>query len=569
MDFITAPRSSASSQDDPAAEHHSQYLRIVAGLTQPDRRREVARELAVRAGAEDLIIFIVDAQVEALLPAPGFMQTLPGAREWRTFLNECVERRQCDGHVPFPHADTPIRATAIAAEDGSVLVLLGGVPRMNVAQDLCMLLPLLAAAFRGERMAAIAEGQAKVAREAAGQAKLLAASLDKARQALHHALRNAEAASATATAANLAKDQFLAVLSHELRTPLTPVLTATHMLQTDPSMPPDARATIAMIRRNVQLETRLIDDLLDLTRVSRGKLQLQLATVDLHETIAHVIEICESDLRTKQLRFTQRLGAQAYRVRADSARLQQIIWNLLKNAIKFTPEGGSIELSTDNTADGRIAVRVQDTGVGIDPASLPNIFDAFQQGGEDVTRLFGGLGLGLSITKALVDAHGGALTAVSPGKGRGSTFAVILPTTQDVATPPQMAVNPRSSGARPPKSGHILIVDDHADTSRIMARLLSRQGFTVRTADTVAGALKTAGAESFDLLISDIGLPDGSGLDLIRQLRATTPIKGIALSGFGMDEDVERSHAAGFVEHLTKPIDGPRLLAAVERVVDG
>jgi CheY-like chemotaxis protein len=215
-----------------------------------------------------------------------------------------------------------------------------------------------------------------------------------------------------------------------------------------------------------------------------------------------------------------------------------------------------------------VRVEVIDTGVGIDPALLPSIFNAFEQGGRDVTRAYGGLGLGLNITKTLVDLHGGAITSHSDGKGRGATFAVELPATvpsKPSATQPQPC-EPAVATSAANRDIRVLLVEDHPDTSRLMARLLRGSGYRVSTADSVSAALQTADTERFDVVVSDIGLPDGSGFDLIRQLLAKCPVKGIALSGFGMEEDVQRSKDAGFVEHLTKPIDPAKLEAVIHEL---
>jgi PAS domain S-box-containing protein len=363
--------------------------------------------------------------------------------------------------------------------------------------------------------------------------------------------------------ASRAKDEFLAVLSHELRTPLTPVLTAVQMMERDKCLTPEQRDSVVMVRRNIELEARLIDDLLDLTRISRGKLELFLAPTDVHQKIRHVVGICDSDLRSKHLALHLELNARRQHVRADAARLQQVLWNLLKNAVKFTPEGGSVTVRTDNPDSAGIRIEVSDTGCGIAPAALPGIFDAFVQG-RNVTRRHGGLGLGLSISKKLVETHGGALTAHSDGEGRGSTFRLELPTT--VAAAVEESTSSHAGGGEVPPGRTILVVEDHADTAKSMRRLLNSSGYHVRTADSVASALQAADAEAFDLLICDIGLPDGSGLDLMRQLLAKRPITGIALSGYGMEDDVRRSKEAGFVDHLTKPVDVRRLEEVVRQI---
>ena len=372
-----------------------------------------------------------------------------------------------------------------------------------------------------------------------------------------------QAARAEMERAIQAKDEFLAVLSHELRTPLTPVLTAVQLMERDRSLTPEQYEVVTMIRRNVQLEARLIDDLLDLTRISRGKLELFLAPADVHQKIRHVVGICESEIRSKHLTLQLELHAAAHFVMADSARLQQMIWNILKNAIKFTPGGGTIRLRTEDAGDARLRMLISDNGAGIPTELLPTIFDAFVQGGREITRQHGGLGLGLTISRRLAEMHGGTLIAHSEGLGKGSTFTLELP----LASHPEVEPAPSMPHEEHMESeSRILLVEDNIDTRRVMSKLLAGDGYDVRTADSVASALRAAEAERFDLLICDIGLPDGSGLDLMRQLLSRRPIKGIALSGFGMEEDVRRSKEAGFLEHLTKPVNLHHLEAVIRQV---
>ena len=243
---------------------------------------------------------------------------------------------------------------------------------------------------------------------------------NRAQEALIEARQAAEAA-------NQSKDRFLAVLSHELRTPLTPILMAVAALEYDPDLRPDVREHLAMIKRNIQLETKLIDDLLDLSRITSGKVELDIEAVDLNETVRQVCESCRSQMRDKGIRLETELHDAAVLIAADSARLQQVFWNVLKNAIKFTPENGTIRVTTQRQEGGRWEVRVQDSGIGISAEALPRIFDAFEQGGVNITRKFGGLGLGLAICKALVELHRGSIRAESAGPGQGSTFIVELP----------------------------------------------------------------------------------------------------------------------------------------------
>lgn len=361
--------------------------------------------------------------------------------------------------------------------------------------------------------------------------------------------------------ANRAKDQFLAALSHELRTPLNPVLMTVDALKSDPDLPHWLRPNIEMIHRQVELEARLIDDLLDLTRITRDKLILCREVVDLHELIRHAIETsCSGENPAKRPRMDCRLEAREHYTYGDPARLQQILWNLLNNAIKFTPPQGRIIVSTRNTDEGGVEIEITDNGIGIHPEALPRLFDAFEQGNAGITRRFGGLGLGLAISKAVADLHDGSLTASSEGAGKGSRFSLRLRT----CTPEEKSsAAPRSGDTIPAPALNVLLVEDHEPTRDVLILLLSRAGHRVKAAETVADALELASRHRFDIVVSDLGLPDASGLELMRKLRKHHGLQGIALSGFGMEEDVKASADAGFHVHLTKPVDWRRLEAAL------
>ncbi|MBA2479158.1 MAG: response regulator [Planctomycetes bacterium] len=368
----------------------------------------------------------------------------------------------------------------------------------------------------------------------------------------------------SAEAANKAKDRFIASLSHELRTPLTPVLTQVQILERDARLPTDVREAMAMIRRNIELEARLIDDLLDTTRVASGKMELRPVVVDVHSLLRHSVEICRAEIDRKGLRLALALSAASPWICADPDRLQQVFWNLLNNAVKFTPSGGTITLSTENHAPGRVAVTVADTGAGIETDLLPRIFEPFEQGGRTVTRKFGGLGLGLAISRSIVNLHEGMLTADSTGEGNGARFRVELRTVAKSAQPPASDRLPHGVAHAPKR---ILLVEDHDNTAKVMTLLLSSFGHQVTHARTVADAIAIATADKPDLLISDIGLPDASGLDLMRRLRALYPqLTGIVISGYGAADDVRQSSEAGFSKHLTKPFNDRALQEAIERV---
>jgi PAS domain S-box-containing protein len=361
-------------------------------------------------------------------------------------------------------------------------------------------------------------------------------------------------------AADQAKTRFLAMLSHELRTPLNPVMVTVQVLERDRTLSPELRESVAMIRRNVEMEMRLIDDLLDLTKVSQGKVRLQQQAVDAHVAMRSALEINQPEIASKQLVVSLRLWAEGCHVWADPARLQQILWNVLKNAVKFTPQSGRINITSTN-GDGKLRIAVADTGIGIQPEALGMLFDAFEQADESITRRYGGLGLGLTISKALAEMHGGTLTAASEGTDKGATFTLELPTVA-AASPDAVPLEPDVPSWHNAPC-RILLVEDHADTLRIMARLLRSSGHTVQTAGSVRGAIAAAEHEAFHLLISDIGLPDGSGIDIMNFLKSRYGTVGIALSGFGHDDDLRNSEAAGFMAHLVKPIDLRKLEEAI------
>jgi signal transduction histidine kinase len=368
-----------------------------------------------------------------------------------------------------------------------------------------------------------------------------------------------------AETANRAKDHFLAVLSHELRTPITPVLMSALRLGQDPELPERLRDETERIRRNAELQAKLIDDLLDLTRVSQGRVQLHFEAVDIHVLVQQAVQVfCASNIQRKRLQCGFKDEAVEHHVWADPVRIQQVVWNLIQNAVKFTPEEGRVEVRTHNPEPGRIRIEVCDTGIGIDPEVLPRLFDAWEQGGRTVSRRFGGLGLGLALAKTLVILHGGTLTAFSEGLGKGATFTLELATT----VAPDRAEERLAAAGRAgslPRPLRILLVEDHEDTLNVMAEVLELSRHEVARAADMESALRMAAGGPFDLLVSDLGLPDGSGLDLMRQVRDRYGLKGIAVSGYGTAEDVESSREAGFLEHLVKPVHPARLKEAIAR----
>jgi signal transduction histidine kinase/DNA-binding response OmpR family regulator len=390
-----------------------------------------------------------------------------------------------------------------------------------------------------------------------------------------------QAARAEAERANRTKDEFLATLSHELRTPLTAILGWTHLIRggnLDTSMMARALETI---ERNARSQSQLIDDLLDVSRIITGKLSLDFHPVEVSSIIEATIDTVRPMAEAKSIRVQPLLKTSHCMVSGDPARLQQVVWNLFSNAVKFTPEGGHVEVGL-MCDDRHVELEVRDTGQGISAEFLPYIFDRFRQADGTTTRKHGGLGLGLAIVRHLVELHGGTIRAQSDGDGQGSTFTLSLPLATDAKTKnsngaPEPDATPKADeGPSLAKSAtlqglRILIVDDEADTRELVQEVLVRQGAEVRASGSVAEALRTLKAWHADLLVSDIGMPSEDGYELIRRVRKLDAgqngqIPAVALTAYAGADDVTRALAAGFQTHLAKPVDPKALIETVARV---
>ena len=374
--------------------------------------------------------------------------------------------------------------------------------------------------------------------------------------------------------ANRAKDEFLAMLSHELRTPLTPARALVQMLVRDASLAPEHRAIAAEISAHIGSEARLIDELLDFERLVHDEAQLHLTAVEIHEQALHALAVCAPLIRLKRLVVVEDLSAANPVALGNALRLRQVLWNLIQNAVKFTPHEGKIFVRTANPEPGMLVLEVEDNGCGIEPGMLEKIFEEFERAGRRPDSL-GGLGLGLAISRRIAELHGGTLTAASPGRGRGATFTLRLTTAKaaGAATEPRPAALPSAEPPGVDRPLQILFVEDHPPTARAIARLLRSHGHTVRVVNSLVAAENAVATEQFDLLLCDLQLPEGSGLDLLPRVRhhlqrwaaggAEAP--AIVLSGFAREVDVARSLAAGYVAHLAKPVDEAHLLAAIRR----
>ena len=371
--------------------------------------------------------------------------------------------------------------------------------------------------------------------------------------------------------ANRAKDDFIAALSHELRTPLNPVLLIASEAATDVTLPTWAREDFETIRKNVELEARLIDDLLDLSRITNGKLPLKMGTHDLRGILWEAIATVRPDVEVKQQTLIENLGSTPLAISGDPVRLQQVLWNVLKNATKFTPEHGRITIATRiNTVRGCAAVEIADNGPGIPPHELESIFDAFKQSdrASNSGHRFGGLGLGLTISRMITELHHGSIRALSEGLGKGAVFVVELPLAQIEDGVERFANATHSDSAEEGKIGtstplRVLLVEDHDPSRIVLTRLLRRRGYEIVGAANVTDARAIAAKEAFAFVIADLGLPDGDGAQLIRELREQYGLSSIALTGYGMDNDIRRCREAGAVAHLTKPVSTVELEAAL------
>jgi PAS domain S-box-containing protein len=662
----------------------------VVALADPQRRAEAARLLAHSLGAEDLLIFILDPDIKVLLPAPGFPQTLPEGTSWQAFLSCCVDQGSATARLRCPHRNEVCDVCGMAGADGSVMAALGGSPRTNEMQQVRVLLPLLAAAFRGELIAATAQGESAMAHHVAAQARTLAGSLDHARRHLGEALVEADSARRrfarfmkhlpglawikdfegryvyaneaamiafglpedellgktdaevfpTSTAltcrasdrsarenatgiqvvetiehadgtrhhsliskflipgsggaegligsiaiditdlkraedalkqrseqlaeADRRKDEFLAMLAHELRNPLAPVRNALQIIKlarTDAALVEEARE---MAERQIYHLTRLVDDLMDVSRITRGKIQLRKRPVDVATVISSALEASRPLIETRRHELTVTFPPETVRLNGDPTRLAQIVTNLLNNAAKYTEEGGNIWLTAEREG-ASIVITVGDTGVGITAEMLPRIFDMFTQVERSLDRSQGGLGIGLTLVRRLVEMHGGTVHAHSAGMNRGSEFIVRLPVLEEAAAAP-----PRSGGGSLDNlpSRRVLVVDDNFDAAISLAMLLRMHQQEVQVVHDGREALAAIRVFGPDIVLLDIGLPGMDGYEVARQVRsdpATQHSLLVAISGYGQEDDRRRSHDAGFNHHLVKPVDFDRLRGFIER----
>jgi two-component system CheB/CheR fusion protein len=390
---------------------------------------------------------------------------------------------------------------------------------------------------------------------------------------MQDALSAAEDLRRTAESANRTKDEFIATVSHELRTPLNTIRLWSRMLASGKVQLEEAHEGILMIERAAVAQQQLIDDLLDVSRMAAGKFRLSLRDIQLSGAIQDAIESVRPVARTRNVALESTLDTDVGIVRADPDRLQQVVWNLLTNAVKFTPSGGTVRISLSQHWEDGIEIIVEDTGIGIRAEFLPHVFDRFRQADSSTTRQHSGLGLGLSIAKQLVELHGGTISAASEGEGRGAKFTVRLPRLERSAEPLELDPNEGVVESRGLSGTDIVLVEDDPGTRQATVALLRGQGAQVREAESAAAARDALGIRQPDLLIADVGLAGEDGYMLIRELRQweqqrkLAPVPAVAVTAFASAEDRNKALAAGFDDHIPKPLNPERFIASLVRLL--
>jgi signal transduction histidine kinase/ActR/RegA family two-component response regulator len=528
-------------------------LPLAASATRVAAAQALAREL----GAQGVLLYVRDPELEVMLPAAGMPKTLPGGPLWRAFLRRCLTEARPAGRVdPEPGAETGAQAVAL---DGAALVVLGEPQPLDVLEELEREFPLLAALLVAQQALYIERADAAEAREAAARAATLTKALDTARAAsaeLNLQLQREHER----------KDEFLAMLAHELRNPLSPLVNSIEILRRGPGGREQQMARqLDVMGRQLQQLTRLVDDLLDVSRVSRGLIELRRERVPLEDVLADAAEAARPLLEARAHAFQRSAQAGGIHLNGDRVRLTQVFVNLLVNAAKYTEPGGKIALFVVPD-QGRVSVVVQDNGRGIPQDMLSRVFDMFTQVPGSIGSAQGGLGIGLTLVRRLVELHGGRVAAYSRGPGQGSTFTVSLPQVAGPALPAPADPQAGSEAAEHRSTARVLVVDDNRDAAETLVAVLEFMGAQGRSAHEATEALRLVQEFEPHLVIMDIGLPGMDGYEAARRLRQLPGMGArlVALTGYGSAQDRQRALDAGFDEHLVKPVAAEAIQALLK-----
>jgi signal transduction histidine kinase len=518
---------------------------FIDALAEPEGRQDAARAFAAAAGCSDMAIYVRDPELRILLPAPGMPKTVVADASWRDLLDRCVDEGLLRAQVAL--GGTEWHAHALST-GGCAFVLLGK-EEAAFPEEFTRAAPLLAAALRAQQQLRLGLAEAAESRAAAERAYELARALDTARASaaeLNRQLRREDQR----------KDEFLAMLAHELRNPLAPVVSGIEILRRGARNDDErARRTLEVITRQLQQLTRLVDDLLDVSRVSRGVIELRREDLDLDDIVRAAVDATTPQIESRSHRLAVTHEEPGLRVNGDRVRLVQVFSNLLNNAAKYTEPGGSLRLHTGRHG-AQVEVLVSDNGIGIPQDMLESIFGMFTQVPGSLDRAPGGLGIGLTLVRTLVELHGGQVQAHSDGRGRGSVFRVRLPAALSLAP-----AAPRDSTDAAPVAGaarQVLVVDDNVDAAESLAEVLRLMGAHVEVAHDGTQALDAGDGRSAhpDLVLLDIGLPGIDGFEVAREWRRRFGRRSriVALTGYGGPEDRRRTAEAGFDGHLVKPV---------------
>lgn len=534
---------------------------LLARFAEPADRLGAAAELARALGVDEVLVFVRDPELGVLLPAPGFPQTVVGGASWRAFLRTCATPGTRIAEVDYGACKTATRVVAHVSANGGALLLLGGAPDDRAVREALELLPLIGALFRAEHEARLARGEAEAARASGGHAKNLALALDAARTDVERALAESARLNAELQETDRRKDEFMAMLGHELRNPMAAISGAIEVMRSSPDDVEHIGRARAIIERQTEQLARLVDDLLDVARITRGKISLRLELLDVEEIVRRAIESTNGILTAKQHELRVETRRRVH-TNADRTRLEQMITNLLTNAAKYTDRGGHITVIVDREGADAV-VRVEDDGIGIAPEMLPHIFDAFLQVDAALDRGAGGLGVGLTLVRRLALLHDGRVDAEST-PGKGSVFTLRLPAADPARAP--RAPEPPTRATFVKK--RVLVVDDNVDSAEMMVALAQSWGHEALHAGDGRAAVAMAHELAPDIVLLDIGLPGMDGYEVAAKLRVdpvTQRARIIAVSGYGLDSDRLKSHAAGCDEHLVKPVDLKQLARVLGR----